>query len=336
MSPPRKVPPVLRRLQRPAAATICALLLVPALAACGSSDSSSSKDSSSKASSKLDDSVTFSGEVGKSIKPAWKAKAGAQKSTTVTTLVKGKGDKIASGDTVSTYLWVGNGSTKKAAYSDYDNGAAESVPNNTQLSPLFQKLFKDATYGSRVAAIAPASDLFGGTQGNSQLGIGAKDTIVLVADFVKKAPVSPTPSDDKVHEAPANKLPKVVSKGGKPTGFDWSGIKEPSLSTPVQRVVLKKGNGAVVAATDTLTVNYLGATYKGEKPFDESYTKQPLTSPLGSLVKGWAIGLTGVKVGSRVLIQIPPAYGYGAQGSGAIPGNATLWFVIDVVKATKG
>jgi peptidylprolyl isomerase len=38
-----------------------------------------------------------------------------------------------------------------------------------------------------------------------------------------------------------------------------------------------------------------------------------------------------VKVGSRVLLQIPPAYGYGPQGSGAIPGNATLWFVIDVL-----
>ena len=41
-----------------------------------------------------------------------------------------------------------------------------------------------------------------------------------------------------------------------------------------------------------------------------------------------------MKVGSRVLLQIPPAYAYGAQGSGStIPGNATLWFVIDVVKA---
>ena len=33
-----------------------------------------------------------------------------------------------------------------------------------------------------------------------------------------------------------------------------------------------------------------------------------------------------------MLLQIPPAYGYGAEGSGAsIPGNATLWFVIDVL-----
>jgi peptidylprolyl isomerase len=83
-------------------------------------------------------------------------------------------------------------------------------------------------------------------------------------------------------------------------------------------------------------IDYLGATYDAKTPFDESYSKQPLTSALTGLIQGWTIGLTGVKVGSRVLIQIPPAYGYGSQGSGAIPANATLWFVIDVISAKKG
>jgi peptidylprolyl isomerase len=90
-----------------------------------------------------------------------------------------------------------------------------------------------------------------------------------------------------------------------------------------------------VKATDTVTVNYLGETYKATKPFDESYSKTAMTQPLSGLIPGWKIGLAGVKVGSRVLMQIPPAYAYGAQGSGStIPANATLWFVIDVVKAT--
>ena len=127
----------------------------------------------------------------------------------------------------------------------------------------------------------------------------------------------------------------MVEKDGKPTGLDFSGIDEPALDTPVQRVVLKEGTGAAVKESDTLTVNYLGSTYDAEAPFDESYSRgQPLNSALSGLIQGWSIGLTGVKVGSRVLLQIPPAFGYGAQGSGeAIPGNATLWFVIDVVKA---
>ena len=116
------------------------------------------------------------------------------------------------------------------------------------------------------------------------------------------------------------------------TGLDWTGVDEPDLATPVQRVVLKEGDGAAVKASDTVTVNYFGETYQAKEPFDESYSKTPLTSPLSGLIQGWSIGLTGVKVGSRVLLQIPPAYGYGAEGSGdSIPGNSTLWFVIDVV-----
>ena len=81
-----------------------------------------------------------------------------------------------------------------------------------------------------------------------------------------------------------------------------------------------------------MKVDYLGATYGADSPFDESFSAKPLTSSLDGLIQGWSIGLTGVKVGSRVLLQIPPAYGYGAQGSGAIPPNATLWFVIDVIE----
>jgi peptidylprolyl isomerase len=336
---------VLRRLRRPAA-VLTAVLLIPTLAACGDSSSGDAKDSGSKASTSpsasasgsadasagpdLTKSVTFDGDVGKSLSATWHATVDAPGSTSVTTLVKGTGDKIADGDTVSTYLYLGDGTTQKDAYSDYTNGSPESIPNNSQLSDVFVKLLADATYGSRVVAVASASDLFGAS-GNSQLGVAPTDTLVVVADLVEKAAVSPTPTDDQPHDASPSTQPTVVATDGKPTGLDFTGIAEPALDTPVQRVILKEGTGAVIKATDTVTMNYLGEVYQGKTPFDESYTKTPLTSALSGLIQGWTIGLTGVKVGSRVLLQIPPAYGYGADGSGAtIPGNATLWFVIDV------
>jgi peptidylprolyl isomerase len=311
---------------------------VPALAACGdSSDKDSGSDAKPKASASASETaelkeVTFSGEVGESLTAEWHSEVDAPDETTVTTLVPGTGDKIADGDTVSTYLYLGDGTTKKDAYSDYTNGSPESIPNNDQLSDTFTKLLSDATYGSRVVAVTTASDLFG-DQGNSQLGIDGTDTLVIVADLVEKAAVAPTPTDDRVHDASPDTQPQVVAKDDSPTGLDFAGIDEPALDTPVQRVILKEGTGAVVKATDTVTVNYLGETYQAKSPFDESYTKTPLTSALSGLIQGWSIGLTGVKVGSRVLLQIPPAYGYGAEGSGAdIPGNATLWFVIDVLE----
>jgi peptidylprolyl isomerase len=155
---------------------------------------------------------------------------------------------------------------------------------------------------------------------------------------VEKQEESPEPSSDKPEDAEPDTQPSVVEEDGKPTGLDFEGVEEPELDTPVQRVILEEGDGAALKASDTITVNYLGSTYQAEAPFDESFSGgEPLVSPLSGLIPGWTIGLEGVKVGSRVLLQIPPGFGYGAQGSGAaIPGNATLWFVIDVVKAEAG
>lgn len=331
---------MLRPLRRPTAA-LAAALLIPALAACGSSSDSGSATESKASASASDGAssdglpeVTFEGEVGKSLKATWKSEVEAPAKTTVTTLVKGTGDEVADGDTVSAYLYLGNGSTQKDAFSDYDNGAPESLPNDGQLGDVFAQLFDGATYGSRVVAVTTPSELFGasGAQGNPQLDIGPDDALVVVADLVEKAAVAPTPTDDKAHDASPDTQPSVVVDGDKVTGLDWTGIDEPDLATPVQRVVLTEGTGPEVKASDTVTVNYLGETYQADKPFDESYSGTPLTSPLSGLIQGWSIGLTGVKVGSRVLLQIPPGYGYGAEGSGSsIPGNATLWFVIDVV-----
>lgn len=322
-----------RRLRRPALAALSAALLVPALAACGGSSKASDPNASASAGSDLD-AVGITGDVGKAVEVTWKSKVSTPSSTVATTLVKGTGDKIASGDSVTSYLWIGDGTTQKVAYSDYTNGAPESIPNNGQLNGVLTKLFANATYGSRVAAVTTAKELLGTTTGSPQLGIGPNDNLVIVADFVKKAPTSPQPSDAVAHDAPAGKLPKVVLTKGEPSGLDWSGITQPSLTTPVQRVVLKQGTGPALKGTETVTVNYLGETYDASKPFDESFSKSSFTQSLGGLIQGWKIGLTGVKVGSRVLLQIPPAYGYGAGGSGsAIPGNATLWFVIDVIGA---
>lgn len=280
------------------------------------------------------DEVAFSGEVGDSLTAKWSSAVEAPKEVAVTTLVKGDGEPVADGDTVSTYLWVGNGTAQEQVFSDYDNGAPESIPNDPdQLGDVFRALVEGQTYGSRVAVVTTANEVFG--EEENQLGVDPTDSLVIVADLVEKEAVAPTPTDDKAHDASPDEQPTVVEEDGKPTGLDFSGVDEPALDTPVQRVVLDEGTGAAVKASDTVTVNYLGSTLGADVPFDESYSRgQPLNSSLSGLIQGWSIGLTGVKVGSRVLLQIPPAFGYGAQGSGeSIPGNATLWFVIDVLKA---
>src|SRR3978361_660609 len=99
------------------------MLLVPALAACGS-------DSKKAASTKGPLSgVSLTGEVGKGITAKWHKAIAKPKSSTVKTLVKGPGGKITSGDTVSTYVWIGDGTTKKVAFRDYKKGTAQPEHN---------------------------------------------------------------------------------------------------------------------------------------------------------------------------------------------------------------
>jgi peptidylprolyl isomerase len=99
------------------------------------------------------------------------------------------------------------------------------------------------------------------------------------------------------------------------------------------RHVVKEGDGETVTSDMTVEADYLGMVYKGKKPFDESFSAEPAEFALNQVVPGWTYGLSGVKVGSRVLLAIPPRLGYGEQEQEDIPANSTLYFVVDIVSA---
>lgn len=88
-----------------------------------------------------------------------------------------------------------------------------------------------------------------------------------------------------------------------------------------------------VKAGDTVTVNYKGTLTDG-KQFDSSYDRnQPFTTQIGvgRVIKGWDEGILGMKVGEKRKLTIPPALGYGEQGTGSIPGGATLIFEVELI-----
>ena len=130
-------------------------------------------------------------------------------------------------------------------------------------------------------------------------------------------------------------VPTIVETDGKPTSLDFA--KTPAPEDKLRKAVLVVGEGPAVASGQTISVNYLGQVYQGEKPFDESYSKEPASFAIGvgAVVKGWDEALVGVPIGSRVLLAIPPALGYGAEGNpqAGITGTDTLYFVIDVLGA---
>jgi peptidylprolyl isomerase len=133
--------------------------------------------------------------------------------------------------------------------------------------------------------------------------------------------------------APVGKVKVTGALGAKPKV-----TITPINATPPAKLVIKdiaKGHGKKAKAGDTVTVHYYGALYANGSEFDASWDRgQPFSFPLGAgqVIPGWDKGVVGMKVGGRRVLTIPPELGYGPQGSGPIPPNSTLVFVVDMLK----
>jgi FKBP-type peptidyl-prolyl cis-trans isomerase len=103
----------------------------------------------------------------------------------------------------------------------------------------------------------------------------------------------------------------------------------------LEAVDLEPGDGDVVKAGDTVTVDYTGAVAATGKVFQSSLDfGQPISFGLDGVIVGWKDGLVGMKVGGKRRLLIPADKAYGAtppEGSG-IPVNADLVFDITLHK----
>lgn len=105
--------------------------------------------------------------------------------------------------------------------------------------------------------------------------------------------------------------------------------------TQLESADLIVGKGPAAAAGDSISVQYVLATYSARKVIQSSWTSQPFQFTLGEgqVIPGWDQGVMGMKVGGRRELIIPPSLGYGAQSPGAgIAANDTLVFVVDLLK----
>jgi FKBP-type peptidyl-prolyl cis-trans isomerase FkpA len=116
---------------------------------------------------------------------------------------------------------------------------------------------------------------------------------------------------------------------------------KPSNVTELMQIEVKAGAGALASAGQTVSVHYTGWLYdeaapehKGKK-FDSSRDRnRPFDFPLGGgrVIRGWDVGVQGMKVGGSRTLVIPPEMGYGARGAGGvIPPNATLVFDVELL-----
>lgn len=98
---------------------------------------------------------------------------------------------------------------------------------------------------------------------------------------------------------------------------------------------VKVGTGAEAVEGKKVSVHYTGTLTDGTK-FDSSLDRnQPFEFVLGSgyVIKGWDLGIKGMKVGGKRKLTIPSDLGYGDQGyPPAIPPKAALLFEVELLK----
>lgn len=249
-------------------------------------------------------------------------------------VTEGTGAPVAKDDLVSLQAVLVNGKDGKVLTSTWKQGPVGLDLGAADLFASFKSQIPGQKIGTRMVIASTPADAYGDT-GNQQLGVAKDDAVVFVVDLLSTSKVLKEAQGAAV--APKAGLPTVTMNAGKPAT-----ITAPKGATPPTQTVvhpLIAGEGAAVKEGQTVRVAYTGSLYRNGEVFDSSASRpeQPYFEfPIGQgqVIKGWDSGLLGQKVGSRVLLVIPPADGYGEAGSGdKIKGTDTLVFVVDILAA---
>ncbi|CAL9226791.1 unnamed protein product [Arabidopsis halleri] len=103
----------------------------------------------------------------------------------------------------------------------------------------------------------------------------------------------------------------------------------------VEELSMGKPNGKRADPGKTVFVRYIGKLQKNGKIFDSNIGKSPFKFRLGigQVIKGWDVGVNGMRVGDKRKLTIPPSMGYGPKGvgGGQIPPNAWLTFDVELI-----
>jgi peptidylprolyl isomerase len=315
-----------RRTRTLSAAAVAAVLTAGALSACGDG-----KDASK--STALDQTTVSGGSATEAPKVEVKPKPLKVTETQTRVLKAGDGPVVKGDEIVSLNYVLLNG--KDGSQLDTNFGKQKLGLNlgDKNLLPGIKKGVANQKVGSRILVAMPPKDAFG-EQGNAQIKVAKDDTVVFLFDVVSATTPLKTATGKAVN--PPKNLPSVKVQDGKPATITIPKGQKPPKDTVSQLLV--EGTGPEVKAGQTIRVTYTGALWKNGKVFDSS-----ANSPEGyfetvigqkQVITAWDKELVGKKVGSRVLLVVPPKDGYGAAGSPPkISGTDTLVFVVDILAA---
>ena len=235
-----------------------------------------------------------------------------------TVLTEGDGDDVVVNDLVSVRFQLVEASTGELVDSSARNeGGLIPVLLDQNSSSLFLAALECEPLGSTIVLALPG-EVF---------GEGQTDKVVY-AEAVEQLPEVATGTDVE----PTPGMPTVeLDDDGKPTVT----IPDGDAPTETKVAVLKQGDGATVASGDLVVVQYLGVKWSDGEEFDSSWSRDavPAQFQTTGVVAGFQKALEGQKVGSQVLVVMPPSDGYGASEGHELQ-DESLVFVVDILATT--
>jgi peptidylprolyl isomerase len=269
-------------------------------------------------------SITVTGERLSEPKVTFKAPFAIDK-TRVQVLKAGTGAKAAANSYVTVHYYGVDGRTGKVFDQSYSRKAISTFPLD-QVITGFKLGLTGQSEGSRVLIAMPGTDGYDAAGGSQNGTIAVGDTLVFVVDLIA---VSVDQPSGKVVPAPAGGPSVTGGAADKPV------VTIPSTPAPavMKASTLIEGTGVTVAKGDEIRVRYVGYSWKTGKLIDDQFATAS-DGKLSSTIPGWQSGLVGKKVGSRVLLVLPPESGY-PQGSNNPPVEAgdTVVYVVDLLFA---
>lgn len=240
-------------------------------------------------------------------------------------LITGTGDPVKEGDFVEVAITILNATSGERA-----PGTATArvllQPHNVQPGLLATILC--STPGSRVVGVVPAETAFG-TVGQPELAIGPDDDLVFVVDVLALVPTQ------------ASGTPTALPDGFPELGLAFDSAGRPTVAIPdadppagLLSATVLTGDGALVGVDDEFLIQFQAVNWRTGEVFDETWGDAPRS--LLDLLPGVDASIVGKTVGSRVVVIVPPADGFGATGapSWGIAGTDTVVYVVDILATT--
>lgn len=207
---------------------------------------------------------------------------------------------------------------------------------NGKPNPIIDVL-RNSSVGDSLTIIMPIDSL--GQQGNPQLAN------LNHIEYVIKVEKIQSDADRKIElenirleqEAKAEKIKQREPEVAKIIAENLKNFKSGKLKTDskdgIEIIVHNEGEGAAIENGKTAVMTYYGVLKSTGAEFDNSYKKGrtfSFTAGRGEVIKGWDVGLIGLKKGGSATLFIPYDMAYGEAGRPGIPEKSDLVFYVEV------